>query len=532
MLMTVLFSCNNKTEKKETAKFELNGTLEGIQKGNVILAIKTEKLTLRDTVKIVDGKFTITGDFPTPVMADLILDDGIHHDDFLTWPHKMILVENVKMELKGNATQFHHSTITGSKNQDDYEIYLKDANKIVDKYIPQFKELHKNAPKEGATKEELAKAQQEFFAVYHKQLAEKRELRKAFVRDYPKAYYAGCIVESYTYGKSGEQIMAMLDTLSPDLRKQPKVMGIEKKVKEMMAVELGIEKIMDGASNVSYKVDKSYAGEKHQGIVYLAAFANNNICALLHDGSVQILDPAGKELKKFKPELAGSASSVSVDAEGKIYVMSTLMKEKKMKVRGKVMVHQVHNGVECHVFNTDGKEELKYKLKDMTSATGTRVVDNNLMVADFSNKKISMFNKKTGEPVTTIEDMRPCCGILDFSVNSKKELLVANLGAFKVQGYDYNGKITVAFGKRGKELDDFHGCCNPVSVASLSNGAIVTVEKDPTRIKIYSKEGAKQIDGIEEMVKGCAYIPMIVDGKDNLYLASREKGLVKCVAKS
>lgn len=86
----------------------------------------------------------------------------------------------------------------------------------------------------------------------------------------------------------------------------------------------------------------------------------------------------------------------------------------------------------------------------------------------------------------------------------------------------------MAFGKRGKEVLDFHGCCNPVSVATLSSGAIVTVEKDPTRIKVYSNKGAKQIDGIEELVKGCTYIPMIVDNKDNLYLASEEKGIVKC----
>lgn len=64
----------------------------------------------------------------------------------------------------------------------------------------------------------------------------------------------------------------------------------------------------------------------------------------------------------------------------------------------------------------------------------------------------------------------------------------------------------------------------------MSGGAIVTVEKSPTRIKIYSKQGAKQIQGIQELVKGCSYIPMTVDNKDNLYLASPKKGIVKCIA--
>jgi hypothetical protein len=61
---------------------------------------------------------------------------------------------------------------------------------------------------------------------------------------------------------------------------------------------------------------------------------------------------------------------------------------------------------------------------------------------------------------------------------------------------------------------------------------LVTVEKDPTSVKIFSKDGVKQIEGIQELVKGCSYIPMIVDNNDNLYLASDKKGLVKCVVKS
>ncbi|WP_321299006.1 hypothetical protein [Marinifilum fragile] len=186
--------------------------------------------------------------------------------------------------------------------------------------------------------------------------------------------------------------------------------------------------------------------------------------------------------------------------------------------------------VECVVLDGNGKEMKKYMLNDVITATGARVVDNNLVVADYRNAKLAMFNKETGAAGAVMKDMRLCCGILDFNVNAKKEILVANLGAFRVQGFDFTGKKILSFGQRGKTVNDFHGCCNPVSVTSLSNGAIVTVEKDPTRIKIYSKEGAKQIAGIEELVKGCSYIPMIVDGKDNLYLASAEKGIVNCVS--
>ena len=130
---------------------------------------------------------------------------------------------------------------------------------------------------------------------------------------------------------------------------------------------------------------------------------------------------------------------------------------------------------------------------------------------------------------SSIENLRTCCGILDFSIRNNNEVLVANLGAFRVNCFDYDAKPLFSFGQRGNGLDEFHGCCNPVSVDFLSNGGIVTVEKDPTRIKVYSAEGAKKIGGIDELVKGCSHIPVIVDKNNNIYLASNKEGIIKCV---
>ncbi len=171
-------------------------------------------------------------------------------------------------------------------------------------------------------------------------------------------------------------------------------------------------------------------------------------------------------------------------------------------------------------------------MKDLKTATGAKIVNGKLIVADYANKMVAVLNAETGALESSVKDLRVCCGILDFSINADNELLIANLGAFRVMGADFSGNTKFAFGQRGPSIDDFHGCCNPVNVAYLSNGALVTVEKDPTRIKVYSKTGAIQIAGIEELVKGCKYIPMTVDSHDNIYLASARNGLVKCVPNS
>ena len=163
----------------------------------------------------------------------------------------------------------------------------------------------------------------------------------------------------------------------------------------------------------------------------------------------------------------------------------------------------------------------------MKTSTGSKIVNGKLFIADYRSKKVAIFDLETGKYETSINDVRACCGILDFGVNENNEILLANLGAYRVQAFDMSGKIQFSFGKRGRGLNDFHGCCNPVNVSYMPNGAIITVEKDPTRIKVYTQSGAHKVEGVEELVKGCTYIPMTTDSKNNVYLASMMSGIVK-----
>jgi hypothetical protein len=256
--------------------------------------------------------------------------------------------------------------------------------------------------------------------------------------------------------------------------------------------------------------------------------SNDNICSLKGDGTVLIIDSKGTKVKEFKSNLKGKPSSIATDKTDNIYVLGSIMGEKTIESRGKTIKMSAPVGVECIIFNAKGIKVREMKLDSVVTATGARVFGNNLIVADTRGRVVAIFDVQTGVKKSAIKNLRTCCGILDFSVRKDNEILVANLGAFRVDGFDYQGNEIISFGQRGTGINDFHGCCNPVSVAFLSNGGIVTVEKDPTRIKVYSKEGAKKIEGIDELVKGCTYIPMIVDTKDNVYLASKTDGIIKC----
>jgi hypothetical protein len=514
LLFALTFSgCQTKT--KEQAKFELKGNISGLAGGTkVYLHDYYSQPSTSDSTIVSAGTFTFKGDYPQPTELHFAIEGG---EEYIA-----IYVENSKMTITGDAKKLKEAIIGGSKSHDGYDIYYKAYKALrvdFDKNTPVIK-----------TKEDFEK----YKAIFTKQSLEFRkklsEMEKRYLEENPELHYAAVLSVRKMTGLSIEEMEKYVKTLHPSILKNHVVKEKLKQIEYMKTVEVGLEQMMAGVENIAYKVDQTFKGKSVKDMVYLASFKNDDLCALRSDGQVQVVANNGTVKNAFSPKLNGKPASIGVDDSDNIYVCTTLMKKIKKKIRGKVIVRETPEGVKCYKLDKNGKLIKEFSFPDLKTASGLRIHKNRIIISDCGKAKISMFDSETGEQVAVMEGMRPCCGILDFSINNKDQILVANLGAFRVQGYDMNGKNILAFGQRGKTLNDFHGCCNPVSVASLNSGAIVTVEKDPTRIKVYSKEGAKQIQGIQELVKGCSYIPMVVDSKDNLYLASKEKGLVKCIS--
>ncbi len=507
-----MFACNN--AKETQSGYTLTGTLEGIQDGNVFVMSYSAAGRIQDTAVIKDGKFVVKGNYPTPTQC------------YITFGKQQakykIYIENSEMTLTANIKDLVNMQVTGSKSHDIYATYNKQVTAIRAKYKDVMAELYKPGNKKERVDELMKKLEP--------QEKEIEAVNAKFITEYPSSTHAASLVGAMISGKTVKEANKIVKGMAPDIQKNATIVKVLAEMAKKGEKEVSIEELMANVKNVSYKVDEKFKGENLKGIIYLGLMSNNNICALKKDGTVELVTPAGKLASSFKPELKGQATSLAVDANDDIYVMCAIMEKVVKKVRGRSIERMMSKGVECVVFNAKGEKKAEYSCEGIVTATGVKILDNKLVVADCRGSKLAMFDKTSGKAGAIMDGMRPCCGILDFSVNPKKEILVANLGAFRVQGFDLSGENILAFGQRGKELNDFHGCCNPVSVASLNSGAIVTVEKDPTRIKVYSKSGAKQIAGIEELVKGCSYIPMIVDAKDNLYLASGEKGIVKCVS--
>jgi hypothetical protein len=532
----VFTACNHKKETKSKGGFNLTGTLEGLTEGKIKAYTYNRGEKIYDTLEVKDGKFEMNYDFPVPTRLTLeVISGGAWRSSFYA--------ENANMTISGKIGAFD-AVVSGGNFQALADEFAKQSNAFR-ATLTNLWSLREKASDPKLSKEEQQKAKDEIKKV---ELAY-NDWQKNYIKENPTNPYCAHIVYerlvSKVGGESAAQLKLWADPIDESIRNHPYVAKMFKLLNMMLETEAGLEKFVADAAHVTYQVDKSYQGASHKNISYLSVFENNNICALtgtskFHETRfekgetkdhfyIQIIDPKGKEIDKFEVDVEGMPSSIAVDAENNIYVLSTLQEEKEVKFRGRVSKTIAAVGAKCTVFNTNGKEVRAFKLEGRKKATGARVFKGKLLVADNGTAALGVYNAKDGKKISSIGNLRPCCSILDFDIDNKGNIIVANLGSFRVDGYDFSGKKLVSFGQRGKGINDFHGCCNPVSVRKLDNGCIVTVEKTPTRIKVYSKDGAKTIAGIEELVKGCFHIPVISDANNNIYLASPEKGLVKCV---
>ncbi|HCF95668.1 MAG TPA: hypothetical protein DEW46_11440 [Verrucomicrobia bacterium] len=83
---------------------------------------------------------------------------------------------------------------------------------------------------------------------------------------------------------------------------------------------------------------------------------------------------------------------------------------------------------------------------------------------------------------------------VDLGVTSEGHILVGNLGQCQVQLFSATGNLLAAWGRSSFAIDGFCGCCNPVCVAALPDGRVVTGEKGLKRVKIYRTSG--ELDGV------------------------------------
>lgn len=140
--------------------------------------------------------------------------------------------------------------------------------------------------------------------------------------------------------------------------------------------------------------------------------------------------------------------------------------------------------------------------------TGLAAGENDLFVAD-AGQRIVLRYDRSGKLVQRIGDKDKERNIPGFIVPSpffavtlaKDGLLrVTNPGRHRVEIYTTEGDLELAWGNPGAAIENFCGCCNPIHLAVLPDGRVVTLEKGIPRVKIHAADGA-----FESVVAGAEY---------------------------
>lgn len=143
--------------------------------------------------------------------------------------------------------------------------------------------------------------------------------------------------------------------------------------------------------------------------------------------------------------------------------------------------------------------------------TGVAVSQTDVFVADAGSRVVLRYDrsgklkgcigeKKSGSDQTGFIVPSP---FFDVQLGHDGLLRVTNPGRHRVETYTCDGDLEYAWGSPGAAIENFCGCCNPIHLALLEGGRIVTFEKGIPRVKVLAEDGKLEsvVAGAESFVE-------------------------------
>ncbi len=225
LLIIIIFTTN--LLKAQDLSFVINGKLEKIKKGTIILNIYEGDKTLRDSASIKNGKFHFEGNISTPYFASLTM--PVKRSDFFTF-----YIESVSMNISGRGDSLHLLTVKGSGVNDDDRL-LKERMK----YITKWQEINSKLY-EKAFKEKNKIMMDSLDEVDYDILAEKRKVVSAFVKENPRSIRgAMAVTENYGYYAEASDVQPVYELLDQRIKDSEKGMEIQKLIEVYSSVAVG-----------------------------------------------------------------------------------------------------------------------------------------------------------------------------------------------------------------------------------------------------------------------------------------------------
>lgn len=512
--------------------FTIKGSLDDALQGSVMLGVINVKEQRYDSLAwapIVDGKFTLSGRVDSLVEANLwITIEGKEDPRETDSEGRMVLVSHywnnyypVYVENANYTVHYGEAGVQfeGSETMNLVSQFMAIRQRQEVAHPDLYPKIRVLSRSDEEREEDPAREQARMerqHAINEIIWAQTAELVNKHRNSPATAFY----LSQYKDAFPPQELKKSFARLGEAARNTSSGRYLQSYLNEVLAEIVNKEPLFSGTASREYVVDKAFSGSTLTGFLYLAPLPDDRVAGLRADGTVVLFDEKGRVVRELQSGV-NPAAVLAVDPNGNYYVVGKILGDAGDPAAGRVR---------CVILNPNGTKNKEYAIADFGIPSGAKVSEETLYIADTRNRMIGIYDAATGVKKNEIPNLRTCCGILDFSLSPDNRVLVANLGAFRVDYFNSRQEQIGAFGQRGRDAQQFHGCCNPVNVACLSDGSVLSVEKDPTRIKVYHNENeATVIEGVKELVKGCSYIPLAVDSRDNIYLASPADGVVRCI---
>lgn len=201
--------------------------------------------------------------------------------------------------------------------------------------------------------------------------------------------------------------------------------------------------------------------------------------------------------------VAGDQSVHGLDAEGVLQIQIALEDAPRCLAVGPAegpSPERLYVGMADHVevFTFQSGREAKWEtLPGEPLLTSVAVDQGDVFLADAGNRIVWRYDAsgrrqgRIGEP----DRDRNTGGFLitspyfDLAVASDGLLRVVNPRALRIEAYTFQGDLESRWGESASGIEGFFGCCNPIHIAALDDGRLVTAEKGIARVKVYGPQG-------------------------------------------
>ncbi|MEW6719745.1 MAG: 6-bladed beta-propeller [Thermodesulfobacteriota bacterium] len=216
--------------------------------------------------------------------------------------------------------------------------------------------------------------------------------------------------------------------------------------------------------------------------------------------AIEILDLQKKQFRYFTPAREASLRTpvnIAVDHDGTRYVADT--------GRGQVVIfaaddrylgaigEKVLRAAKAHSKAPPQTEAASVDAVDEMKPTDVAIAGDRLYVADMKNNRVRVYDKATRKLLFSIpadpaaaDPQAKLYAPVNLAVDAQRRLYVTDIGAFRVQQYDPDGKFLRSFGRMGDSPGEF---ARPKGVAVDREGRVYVVDAAAQVVQIFDAEG-------------------------------------------